>query len=235
MSTGVGFEQFACPQCRSSLYDPWSRCVDCGYSGSPVGSNSDHESESVPVYSGGDQVLKMRLRNEERARAQRTTRLSPQEVRRLPTQEEVIRLALSRGGGRSSAKRGKSKPPSSNKDNRRPAPQKVSLAPTRNRLMAPISQADRLLWKLPTVWPYAFEEWLPLARQTVTSFALQADGDRVSGELEGRKLEVDRYLYQVYCQLRRKKKHQNLARLLSLMRSILGEVQKSCSTIRSPT
>lgn len=222
MSYGEGYELFTCPGCRGALYDPWLGCVDCGYGSERSGAGSGDESTPQPVFRGGDEVLKARLRDEERARAERRDRIASEGGLSLPSQDELLRVASTRGRSRGGGKRRKSKPPKGASLTRATKQQHSALS--QNKLMARPSAADHLLWKFPPSAGSTFEEWLPLARQVVGDYAQQSGGSIIKLEPDSQEGEVDRLLYQLYCQLRRKRKQQSLRRQLALAQAIVDSL-----------
>lgn len=219
MSYGEGYELFTCPNCGGALYDPGLGCVECGYGSERSPSRSGVDTAKHPKYSGGDEVLKARLRDEDRARKERRDQLSSEGGIRLPTQEELIRVALAEGGGNKGEKRRKNKRPNSPRTIPSTRKQHSASAPSQNKLMARPSSADQLLRKLPIARGATFEEWLPSARQGVTVFA-QQHGGTISSVEPNRQEQVDRLLYQLYCQLRRKQ--QSLQSQLRLAQAIVN-------------
>jgi len=91
-----------------------------------------------------------------------------------------------------------------------------------NKLVARPTSADHLLWEMPIAGGVSYEEWLPSARQAVSDFALQQGLIKPHDEDLAQEQEVDRLLYQLYCQLRRARKKQSLARQVGMARAILN-------------
>lgn len=99
MSQGVGYEQFTCPNCQGPLFEPGLGCLSCGYGRAHSRGRAEEASPSAPLYSGGDAVLKARLRQEEFARKKRRPLLPSEGIKMYRAQENAIREALARAGG----------------------------------------------------------------------------------------------------------------------------------------